>query len=201
MSYEQSLGIANRLAGSLAILIVFAVFAALALRTRNLRSFQFQFSAFMLLWAIAEFPQALGTLRIIDVRPISLTGLVFHTTSMTAFAFFVSYRFVPFMRTRPLLRYDEKTKQLLFEAIHEGLAATLGENTSKAVNFYVDPSIAVQNPEAYARGLRKMFRQGAKLLEERIAERLCEKAGVEPLKGKSLAEQVFAVATVLRKNE
>lgn len=189
--------IVSNLTESFEVLTVFVVFTILALRTRSVRSFQFQVSAFMLLWAVAEFPQVLAQLQIIDIRPILLPGLIFHTASMIAFAVFISYRFMPFTRTIPTLRLDETTKQLIVEAIHEGLASALGENTSKAVNFYVDPSIAARDPEAYMRGLRKMLGEGAKLLENRITKSLCEKAGVAPVPGKSFAEQILAVRRVI----
>lgn len=196
-SLIESLETFGELVESFEVLTVFVVFAILALRTRNVRSFQFQVSAFMLLWVIAEFPQALAQLQIIDIKPVLLPGLIFHTTSMIAFAFFITYRFIPFLRTGPVLRLDESTKQIVLEAVQEGLASVLGENTSKAVNFYVDPTLAMNKPEAYMRGLRKIFGDGAKLLEERISGRLCVKADVKPLPGKSFAEQVLTVNRTL----
>lgn len=60
----------------------------------------------------------------------------------------------------------------LTKAIREGLSEILGADTARAVDFYIDPSIAVRDIKQYTNMLEKIFADGSKILEVKIAERL-----------------------------
>ena len=60
----------------------------------------------------------------------------------------------------------------LTKAVREGLAQVLGSETARAVDFYIDPSIAVRDIKKYTNMLEKIFGEGSKFLEIKIAERL-----------------------------
>ena len=60
----------------------------------------------------------------------------------------------------------------LTKAVREGLAQVLGSETARAVDFYIDPSIAVRDIGKYTNMLEKVFGEGSKILETKIAERL-----------------------------
>ena len=60
----------------------------------------------------------------------------------------------------------------LKKSIAEGLASVVGTKTVAAVDFYLDPDIAVKDIAAYSRSLEKMFTVGSKLIEDRCAQSL-----------------------------
>ena len=60
----------------------------------------------------------------------------------------------------------------LTKAVREGLAQVLGPETARAVDFYIDPSIAVRDISKYTNMLEKIFGEGSRILETKIAERL-----------------------------
>ena len=60
----------------------------------------------------------------------------------------------------------------LTKAVREGLAQVLGPETARAVDFYIDPSIAVRDIGQYTNMLEKIFGEGSRILETEIAERL-----------------------------
>ena len=81
------------------ILASFAIIAYLALRTKTLRSFQFEMFLFMLVLAIAETPRILETLGLItEGHYYDLIGLEVHTVSMLVLAVFVALRTYKFWR-------------------------------------------------------------------------------------------------------
>ena len=54
----------------------------------------------------------------------------------------------------------------------------VGRQTAVAVEFYLDPEIAVKNIAAYTAALETMFKLGAKLMEERCATALYANMGL-----------------------
>ncbi len=60
----------------------------------------------------------------------------------------------------------------LTKAVREGLAQVLGPETDRAVDFYIDPSIAVRDIGQYPNMLENIFGQGSRILEIKIAEGL-----------------------------
>ena len=57
-------------------------------------------------------------------------------------------------------------------SLQEGITSVVGRETAKAVEFYLDPSIATKDISMYTVALEKMFSVGAKLIEERCAKAL-----------------------------
>ena len=75
-------------------------------------------------------------------------------------------------------------EKLFIEAVDEGLE-TLGERGKHMIFFHLDKSHSIKkyeipkNPEAFARGLEKIFGAGASVLEKLIVKSLCSKLGLE----------------------
>src|ERR1700676_4287714 len=81
------------------ILASFAIIIRLALRTKTVRSFQFEMFLFMLVLAAAETPRILQTLGIIAGGPFfDQIGLEIHSVSMVILAAFVALRTYRFWR-------------------------------------------------------------------------------------------------------
>jgi hypothetical protein len=69
--------------------------------------------------------------------------------------------------------------QLLIESIQQGLKKVLGEENAKCVTFYIDPHIAVANPDNYARSILKLLGTGTKVLLDEILDNLYQKTGAK----------------------
>jgi len=71
-------------------------------------------------------------------------------------------------------------EKLFMEAIDEGLG-TLGESGKHMIFFHLDKSYSIKKheipkkPEAFAKGLEKIFGAGASVLEKLIVKSLCSK--------------------------
>ncbi|MBI2184919.1 MAG: hypothetical protein HYU39_08185 [Thaumarchaeota archaeon] len=65
----------------------------------------------------------------------------------------------------------------LIKSIKEGLEEALGATTARAIEFYVDPSIAISNIAEYTASLRKLFPAGVEPIEKKIAEKLYSNLG------------------------
>jgi hypothetical protein len=83
------------------ILFAFAIFARLAINGKNLGSFRFQLSAFMLIWVLSEIPHIASTLGLISTASYSDIGLYLHASSMGVFALFVGWRSLKFLTIHP----------------------------------------------------------------------------------------------------
>jgi hypothetical protein len=79
------------------VLVALVLFVRMAIKAGTVRSFQFQLSAFLVVWAISEIPRYLDSMGILDLTPIRLYGLVIHMISMILFAFFIIFRFSKFV--------------------------------------------------------------------------------------------------------
>ncbi len=86
--------------------------------------------------------------------------------------------------------------KLLIDAINDGLKKVFGENTAKSVVFYIDPNIAVADPDNYARSLQRLFKEGATVVLDAILDNLQAKTGVTRGDAKSFGK----VVAHLRKN-
>lgn len=82
---------------------------------------------------------------------------------------------------------SEKVKsfdEVFAEAVDEGLR-TLGESGKHMFFFYLEKDFSVKrneiskNPEAFAKGLEKIFKAGASVLEKIIIQRLYLKLGLK----------------------
>lgn len=71
----------------------------------------------------------------------------------------------------------------LAKAIRDGLIETFGPSTVRAVEFFVDPSIAIRDITLYTHLLAKIFLAGSRTIEDKIAEKLYFSLGI-PLEKK-----------------
>jgi hypothetical protein len=93
-----------------------------------------------------------------------------------------------------------ETKQsfdaLLIESITEGLKQVLGEASAKCVTFYIDPHLALVDPDNYARSLLGLFGTATKAVLDAILAKLQEKTNVV----RSSAESFGKIVTDDRQN-
>lgn len=82
---------------------------------------------------------------------------------------------------------------VLLEAINETLLKVFGPETSRSVQFYIDPSIALVDPSAYANSLKRMFQDGAKVVLEEIIATLCKKTGLPESDFENFGDAVSSV--------
>ena len=75
------------------LLIAFGVFAWLTTRSRNIKSFQFQISIFILIWITGEIVDFLGEERVVELFSISEIGLYVHVLAMAMFSAMLWIRF------------------------------------------------------------------------------------------------------------
>jgi hypothetical protein len=66
---------------------------------------------------------------------------------------------------------------LLMESVSEGLTEVLGEASAKCVTFYLDPHLAVADPNNYARSLLGLFGTATKAVLDAVLVRLYQKTG------------------------
>jgi hypothetical protein len=85
---------------------------------------------------------------------------------------------------------------LVVESVQEGLTKVLGDNNAKCVTFYVDPHIAVADPDNYARSLLGLFGTGTKVILDTILDNLHQKTGV----GRSSATSFGEIVADARRN-
>ena len=85
--------------------------------------------------------------------------------------------------------------RLLMDSIAEGLKEVLGDASAKCVTFYIDPHLAVADPDNYARSLLGLFGTATKALLDVVVARLQEKTGVE----KSTAESFGKIVEEARR--
>lgn len=88
-------------------------------------------------------------------------------------------------------------EKLFMEAIDEGLG-TLGESGKHMIFFHLEKSYSIKKheipkkPEAFAKGLEKIFGAGASVLEKLIVKSLCSKLELsyEDVESRSFADYV-----------
>jgi hypothetical protein len=82
------------------------------------------------------------------------------------------------------MKKPEDFDKILLEAIDEGLAV-LGDGGKHMVFFYLERNCSIRkhdipkNPEAFVRGLEKIFGAGTTVLEKMILKRICSKLGLK----------------------
>ncbi len=69
------------------------MFAWLTTRSRNIKSFQFQISIFILIWITGEIVDFLGEERVVELFSISEIGLYVHVLAMAMFSAMLWIRF------------------------------------------------------------------------------------------------------------
>jgi hypothetical protein len=75
------------------LLIALGVFAGLTTRSRNIKSFQFQISIFILIWITGEIVDLLGEERVVDLFSINEIGVYVHVLAMAMFSAMLWIRF------------------------------------------------------------------------------------------------------------
>jgi len=86
-------------------------------------------------------------------------------------------------------------KQSLLEAIDEGLTI-LGESSRDAIYFHLQSMVALKredvpdNLELFAEGLRRIFGEGAKVIEQAVVTSVCKKLKINEVKGATFLERM-----------
>ena len=75
------------------LVIALGIFACLTARSRNIKSFQFQISVFILIWIIAEIIDLLGEEGVIELFSTSDIGMYVHVLAMAMFSAMIWIRF------------------------------------------------------------------------------------------------------------
>jgi hypothetical protein len=91
-------------------------------------------------------------------------------------------------------------QKLLF-SIEEGLTEALGTQAVKAVDFFVDPRMALSDPKKYWTNLDKMFNHKSKLLQEKLIAKIRLNFSIEDQNTKDLAECVTAAKSKFLKDD
>jgi hypothetical protein len=82
------------------------------------------------------------------------------------------------------MRTTKDFDRILLEAIDEGLTA-LGDGGKYMVFFYLERNYSIRkhdipkNPEAFVKGLEKIFGAGTTVLEKMIVKSICSKLGID----------------------
>jgi hydrogenase/urease accessory protein HupE len=94
------------------VLLVFAlgIFVWLTARSRNIKSFQFQISIFILIWITGEIVDLLGEEGLVEVFSISEIGIYLHVLAMGMFSAMLWIRYY----------LSEKRGKRLADALQEG---------------------------------------------------------------------------------
>jgi hypothetical protein len=148
------------------------IFSALALKSRSVKSFSFQFSIFMLLWAAAEVPAVLSSVGVIVATAYETVGLELHFLSMFVFAGFV------FLRGRTTFG-QMRLNQLAEKAAYSGISKAIDVNGAKALGFYVDYGLVAKDPGRFDTMLKKVFRLGSEAIESNILDELYLASGLQ----------------------
>jgi bacteriorhodopsin len=74
-------------------LIALGIFAWLTTRSRNIKSFQFQISIFILIWMIGEIVDLLGEEGVVELFSTSEIGAYVHVLAMAMFSAMLWIRF------------------------------------------------------------------------------------------------------------
>ena len=75
------------------LLIALGIFAWLTARSRNIKSFQFQISIFILIWMTGEIVDLLGEEGVVELFSTSEIGVYVHVLAMAMFSAMLWIRF------------------------------------------------------------------------------------------------------------
>lgn len=92
------------------LVIALGVFVWLTARSRNIRSFQFQISIFILIWIVGEIIDLLGEEGVIELFSNSELGMYVHVLAMAIFSGMIWIRFY----------MSEKSGKKLSDTLREG---------------------------------------------------------------------------------
>jgi uncharacterized membrane protein SirB2 len=92
------------------LVIALGIFAWLTARSRNIKSFQFQISMFILIWIIGEIIDLLGEEGVVQLFPTNEIGMYVHVLAMAMFSGMLWIRFY----------LSQKTGKRIADALQEG---------------------------------------------------------------------------------
>jgi bacteriorhodopsin len=92
------------------LVIALGIFVWLTARSRNIRSFQFQISLFILIWIIGEIVDLLGEEGVVELFSISEIGIYVHVLAMAMFSVMLWIRFY----------LSEKSGKKIADTLQEG---------------------------------------------------------------------------------
>ncbi len=170
------------------------IFAALAVKSKSVRSFNFQFSVFMLLWAAAEVPAVLSAAGVIATTAYENEGLALHLFSMFLFGLFVA------LRGRSSFG-EMRLSQITGRAAYSGVSKVIEEVGAKALGFYLDYGSVDKDPKRFDLTLRKIFAEGSDTIEKSIVDELYSKAGLkrDPAEDSDFAAAINRVKAAAQK--
>ena len=88
----------------------------------------------------------------------------------------------------------DKLEDLLDEVVTRCFSHLFGSGAAKAINSYLNPTLAAKDPVEYASKLRRLSGEMASnVILRRIEDLLCERIGLEKREWKSFGECVEAV--------
>jgi uncharacterized membrane protein SirB2 len=92
------------------LVIALGIFAWLSARSRNIKSFQFQISLFILIWITGEIVDLLGEDGVVELFSITELGIYIHVVAMAMFSAMLWIRFY----------LSEKKGKSIADAMQEG---------------------------------------------------------------------------------
>jgi bacteriorhodopsin len=92
------------------LVIALGIFVWLTARSRNIKTFQFQISIFIVIWIIGEIVDLLGEEGVIQLFSTSEIGMYVHVVAMAMFSSMIWIRFY----------LSERTGKRLADALQEG---------------------------------------------------------------------------------
>jgi bacteriorhodopsin len=92
------------------LVIALGIFVWLTARSRNIKTFQFQISIFIVIWIIGEIVDLLGEEGVIQLFSTSEIGMYVHVVAMAMFSAMIWIRFY----------LSERTGKRLADALQEG---------------------------------------------------------------------------------
>ena len=92
------------------LVIALGIFAWLTARSRNVKSFQFQISLFILIWITGEIVDLLGEDGVVELFSITELGIYIHVVAMAMFSAMLWIRFY----------LSEKKGKRIADAMQEG---------------------------------------------------------------------------------
>jgi uncharacterized membrane protein SirB2 len=92
------------------LVIALGIFVWLTARSRNIKSFQFQISIFILIWIIGEIVDLLGEERVVELFSTSEIGIYVHVLAMAIFSSMLWIRFY----------LSEKSGKRIADTLQEG---------------------------------------------------------------------------------
>ena len=89
---------------------------------------------------------------------------------------------------------SDRLERLVDEVVTRCFSNLFGSRAAKAINSYLNPKLAVENPSEYASRLRRLTgEKSSGVMLRRIEDLMCEKVGLQKREWKNLAECVEAV--------